>query len=48
MNYEYKCTKCKRPADYEVFKDKHGHTVKRPAKQCGNKRCNGNVELMYD
>ena len=47
MNYEYKCERCKRPADY-VTSVKGNQTIKKPAKQCSDPRCKGTIKLMWD
>lgn len=47
MNYEYKCERCKRPADYETSV-KGNQMIKTPVKQCGDPRCKGTVKLMWD
>ena len=47
MRYEYKCTKCKRPANY-VVKREGDRTFKTPIKQCDAPNCGGEVKLMWD
>lgn len=47
MRYEYKCVKCKRPADY-TERYEGNLKVKTANKTCGDKRCNGEVKLMWD